>query len=155
MEDLTAKKYWKSNLWPWTPLALIRRFCTDKAIFIYRGPLSTSSCLFLKIPYCPYFVAKTLWAPYLIDPKSQRSTFSLLGLRELGYPKTFITKIGILKSITEICTNSLFFCSYLLHYHDWTSSKPRKPIFKSDFQIIVNCCVTNCDSLKIHTETIY
>ena len=33
--------------------------------------------------------------------------------------------------------------------------KPRKPIFKGDFQILVNYSVTNYDSLKIHTETVY
>ena len=32
--------------------------------------------------------------------------------------------------------------------------KPRKPIFKSEFQTLVNYSVTNYDSLKIHTETI-
>ena len=39
----------------------------------------------------------------------------MLGPRELGYPKTFSTKMRALKSISENSTSSLFFCSYLLH----------------------------------------
>ena len=34
------------------------------------------------------------------------STFSLLVPRELGYLKTFSTKIGFLKSISEVCTST-------------------------------------------------
>ena len=33
--------------------------------------------------------------------------------------------------------------------------KAKEPIFKSDFQIIVNCYVTNNDSSKIYTDTVY
>ena len=44
------------------------------------------------------------------------STFSMLVPRKLGYPQTISTKIMFLSSISEICTNSLFFGSYFLHY---------------------------------------
>ena len=45
----------------------------------------------------------------IIHPKSQRGTFSMLVPRELGYPKTFSTKIGFSNLFQRIaCPRPLF-----------------------------------------------
>ena len=61
--------------------------------------------------------------------------------RELGYPMTFRTKIRFLKSISENCTHSLLFCSYLLHYID----QQTMPIHPQHY--LFGCLISSIDIL--------